>query len=400
MKLIINIIFILLKLIYNDQYSYSTYPFIKETLSLNINCDKGIYDNGYLKKVIISNRVNFTKDVKEIENGACLFNHSDNNSLYSDTLNLPLLNESVITFFIKPGEYKNDTERAKERPFISLIKDDQKSFLLITIKENTYIKIKIQYTEEEVVEKEEYLIYSSESNDIKNWTFMVITLMEEEIKIYVNGTYNSKFKLSLNQNFFSEFDHFYIGGNPNDNSTSYNGSLDEINIYDMTNFKDKITEERIRNLYINSLCRNGKYYNETLEKCDDCEIENCVNCYNKNYCINCSNGYLFNTTNKKCECQRDNCKECNENGECINCLNGFHINERMNCEKNDCSKLDHCLNCYSEEICYECNGKYELKKGKCKPFQKAIIGVIIVYIATVIVIWIVVIVVLRPRLMK
>ena len=168
----------------------------------------------------------------------------------------------------------------------------------------------------------------------------------------------------------------------------------------MINFKDEITEERIRNLYINSLCRNGKYYNETLEKCDDCEIENCVNCYNKNYCINCSNGYLFNTTNKKCECQRDNCKECNENGECINCLNGFHINERMNCEKNDCSKLDHCLNCYSEEICYECNGKYELKKGKCKPFQKAIIGVIIVYIATVIVIWIVVIVVLRPRLMK
>ena len=64
MKLIINIIFILLKLIYNDQYSYSTYPFIKENLSLNINCDQGIYDNGYLKKIIISNRVSFTKDVK------------------------------------------------------------------------------------------------------------------------------------------------------------------------------------------------------------------------------------------------------------------------------------------------------------------------------------------------
>ena len=390
--------------------TYSTFPFTEKTLSLNINCNQGIYDNGYLKKIIISKEVLFTTDILNISNGACFFIPDMNNSLYTTTLNFPSLNETIITFFIKPNEFDTEEERYETRPIISLVKEDN-YFDLITISKNSHLIInafkKIELTEEEEFEYEEeflkgnndYILEYEFLNDISTWSFIVISFINKTMQLYFNGENLNISKSYLNFVNISSYLELYIGGNPI-TGKYYSGSLDEINFYHMKNYFKNATDERINNLYNNSLCKKGQYYNTTTSICIDCSIKNCIHCYSENYCIECSSGFLFNKSDNECECQKDNCNECNNKGECTSCFDGYHINERKNCEKNDCSNIDQCLNCYNENICYECSGKYELKNGKCKPFQKAIISVFVCYVAAVIVVWIIVIVVLRPRLMK
>ena len=390
--------------------TYSTFPFTEKTLSLNINCNQGMYDNGYLKKIIISNSVLFTTDVFNISNGACFFNPEKNNSLYTTTLNFPLLNETIITFFIKPSEFETEDDRYKERPIISLINENN-YYDLITMTKNSHLTInafkKIILTEEEEYELDEDFIKGNNDyifdhelyEDLTTWTFILVSFINNTIKVYINGKELNNSQSYLNIINISLYEDLYIGGNPI-TGNYYSGLLDEINFYNMKNYFLNATDERISNLYNSSICKQGEYFNSTIEKCINCSIENCIHCYSDNYCIECASGFLFNKSDNECECQKDNCNECNSEGECISCFDGYHINERKNCEKNDCSNLDHCINCYTEEICYQCNGKYELKNGKCKPFQKAIISVIVCYCIAVIVVWIIVIVVLRPRLMK
>ena len=388
---------------------YSTFPFTEKTLSFNINCNQGIYDNGYLKKIIISNQVLFSTDILNISNGACFFISDNNNSLSTSTLKFPLLNETIITFFIKPNEFDNEDDRYENRSIISLVNDDT-SFDLISISRNSHFTInafkKIELTEEEELELDEDFIKGNNNytlefeleNDIIEWTHITISFINKTITLYYNGE-KCLSKSYLNIINISSYAELYIGGNPITNKYFF-GSLDEINFYNMTNYFINSTDERIYNLYLNSICKIGQYFNTSNNICMDCSIEKCIHCYNEKYCIECSSGFLFNESDNKCECQKDNCNECNDYGECISCYNGYHINERKNCEKNDCSNLDNCLNCLNDEYCYECYGKFELKNGKCKPFQKAIISVFVCYVIAVIVVWIIVIVVLRPRLMK
>ena len=116
------------------------------------------------------------------------------------------------------------------------------------------------------------------------------------------------------------------------------------------------------------LCNNGYFLNK--DKCQ--QINKCYYSNNNGKCLECENGYIL--SNNNC-INKDEFKYCDTftNNKCIRCTSGFYYNEINNqCLK--CSnKIEHCKNCYNEQICLRCyEGYYLLDNVTCKELNEQI----------------------------
>ena len=152
---------------------------------------------------------------------------------------------------------------------------------------------------------------------------------------------------------------YFIGFDPNLNSNkSFMGFIYKLeffrfysNLIDL-NFEDFIycgTENQ--SCIVN--CDNFEYFNESLGRCMNCS----------NYCDDGCRKY------GKCGmCIDDNCEKCGSFGmrSCKSCENGFVLDagnclscENLNKSQSCLKCFDVCKNCFSSQICTECNSKWK-----------------------------------------
>ncbi len=147
-------------------------------------------------------------------------------------------------------------------------------------------------------------------------------------------------------------------------------------------------------------------YNDT--QCIPCRqfLEGCEFCSkttpesDPEVCWACGAGYFLNSTTRLCDCKIKHCNKCTANG-CDDCEEFYHVDERQNCELNDCDSFNfhYCYKC-TEDACHECIEGYFLDGKKCIKPYKAFLGIIIVYAVVVVIVWIILLVGVRPRLIK
>ena len=130
-----------------------------------------------------------------------------------------------------------------------------------------------------------------------------------------------------------------------------------------------------------------KYFTEDDGKiyisCDKA-IENCEKCKNKNECLLCKNGYIYNEKNKACKPEISSCKIYDINYDfCENCEEGFYFldDDKLHCYNDtldegkyftedegktyiSCNKaIDNCEKCDNREKCNKCQRNYKLSNN-------------------------------------
>lgn len=110
---------------------------------------------------------------------------------------------------------------------------------------------------------------------------------------------------------------------------------------------------------------NGTCYSKNQKDECDSSIENCEKCYigDDKYCFECLEGYSL--SNGKCiECNISNCLRCSKRNTCIQCSEGFILDSSKNqCIKN-LGSIPNCLS-YNSSQCTFCEKNYILNNSKC-----------------------------------
>ncbi|ELP92662.1 protein serine/threonine kinase, putative [Entamoeba invadens IP1] len=112
---------------------------------------------------------------------------------------------------------------------------------------------------------------------------------------------------------------------------------------------------------------SSSYFNNTTSRVKgDCPtISNCVSCWSDK-CNNCKVGYYLNANNNGCiKCNVDQCLECNDKDQCSVCEDGMYFKgTEKQCQL--CSTvLDHCTSCSNSTYCTVCTFGYFKSNGKC-----------------------------------
>ena len=130
-----------------------------------------------------------------------------------------------------------------------------------------------------------------------------------------------------------------------------------------------------------------KYFTEDDGKiyisCDKA-IENCEKCKNRDECLLCKNGYIYNEKSKACKPEISSCKIYDINYDfCENCEEGFYFldDDKLHCYNDtldegkyftedegktyiSCNKsIDNCEKCDNREKCNKCQRNYKLSNN-------------------------------------
>ena len=141
-----------------------------------------------------------------------------------------------------------------------------------------------------------------------------------------------------------------------------------------------------------------KYFND---------VENCLECENKENCLKCLEGYTFVNNSRACILQQDidnhlvyydnklgihvycsslisDCQKCDDRENCTTCESGNSLEENNKCISNElienhkyvlddetqkyisCSKIDNCDTCYSITACTQCQEGYIVNNNICR----------------------------------
>ena len=145
------------------------------------------------------------------------------------------------------------------------------------------------------------------------------------------------------------------------------------------NEKCKSCKEEVDLIHQCQTCNEGYYLSENTNKtkCLKCDIENCLECSEKNNnlrCLKCKNGYEpFNNLciEKECEIgKNEKCFSCRKEegrkNECQTCNDRYFISEEKATVCSKCS-INNCKRCgilFGKEICYECDDTFKSIKDK------------------------------------
>lgn len=358
--------------------------FNKTNLKFYLNCNKSIADKSNNEVIILSNMVSYEADKKGVLNSACHFSSILNNYLLVSTSTFPTLPSMLLSFWLKPSTIL----LTEEALFHFSSTTNSNFFLLISLISN---EIDVKVSSESIIK------YSSSLIQAQTWVFLSFIFIDSRITLYINGNrIVSSEQTTLPS--LSSLPNLYIGTKiVGDAPTSlFSGEIDEISIYDISTIDP--SDDSLVLLYNYYKCEPD-YQIEVNNICSQCSeiFSYCSSCYNSTVCDTCQNGFYINSSSLTCECSKDFCDKCDEMGNCVTCNEGYKFNEKGNCEPYNCNKFDYCMKC-NDEVCIECINDYEVSKGKCILPSKAITGVVIVYLIVIAIIWIFIVVIIRPKL--
>ena len=349
----------------------------EKSLAFYLDCNGNIKDKSVNNLITLSNYVTFTSDRNNVPYFSCHFDRAKDNYLFLNTAGLPDFNQLILSFWTNPTSVNTQYDQ-------KILNFNSSS------KSNVYLIFSIINSKFSVIANGSTIV----STDIKagEWQSIIIDLTLDTVSIYIDGKLATTSQKLVFPDIKDDIDTLTIG-------RGYTGDLDEIRVYYNSRELD-ITEETAATLYLGTRCSTTQFFDGS--SCVNCNsyMKGCNGCLKSSECYYCHMRFFFNETSSQCECRSENCKECDNEGICSECEQGYSKNLRGNCVANDCSKLDYCTKCDDNETCYKCVGEYEIYGTKCKLPSLGITGVVLTYLLVIVVIWVVILVIVRPKLIN
>lgn len=365
-----SLIYYLSLLIISSIIQIRAYDTFNKEIIFNLDCNKVIRDKSAFNTFITSYGVTLTMDRNNSSEMACSFGKP--NIYLKTTLNNLITSQMTITFWFK---------KTKNNSFTILSFNNKiKGFSILY--DSTQDQLKF-------IDKEsDKVILTTNYNNIY-WNQITLSIsINKGVLVFNQSMTVSIYTLPI---ITSDY-YFYIGAENENSNTAMNGYIDNLKMYKM--FLDFESFDLTKLIMDNNCEDNQAFIDGICFRCSN--LSNCKSCFNTTHCAVCNQGFsLTNVSN--CLCQKESCSKCNYDGSCSKCDDGYQLNEHYNCILNNCTHLDYCTKCI-DDVCLECIGNYLIAQDKCELPSLAITGVVITFLFVVVVIWIVILIIVRPKL--